>query len=36
LPRIGPGSQLRAVAAVMSAMGHNIARNAEQGMTLRY
>jgi hypothetical protein len=27
---------LRAVAAVMSAMGHNIARNAEQGMTLRY
>jgi hypothetical protein len=29
-------AQLRAVAAVMSAMGHNIARNAEQGMTLRY
>jgi hypothetical protein len=29
-------AQLRAVAAVMSALGHNIARNAEQGMTLRY
>jgi hypothetical protein len=29
-------AQLRAIAAVMSAVGHNIARNAEQGMTLRY
>jgi hypothetical protein len=29
-------AQLRAVAAVMSAVGHNVARNAEQGMTLRY
>jgi hypothetical protein len=29
-------AQLRAVTAVMSAMGHNIARSAEQGMALRY
>jgi len=29
-------AQLRAVAAVMSAMGHNIARSSEQGMALRY
>jgi hypothetical protein len=29
-------AQLRAVAGVMSAVGHNISRNAEQGMTLRY
>ncbi len=29
-------AQLRAVAALMSAMGHNIARSAEQGMALRY
>jgi hypothetical protein len=29
-------AQLRAVASVASAVGHNVARNAEQGMALRY
>jgi hypothetical protein len=29
-------ARLRSIATVMSAVGHNIARNAEQGMTLRY
>jgi len=27
---------LRAVAAVVSSVGHNIARDIEQGLTLRY
>ena len=29
-------AKLRAVAAVVSSVGHNIARDIEQGMTLRY